>query len=293
VIGIYKIISPTKRVYIGQSRNIEKRFITYNSLRCKQQPKLYNSFLKYGVKNHLFEIIEECNIELLNERERYYQDFYNVLENGLNCSLINSKDNVYVFSEDAIQKMKNWKRPFGENHHYYGKKRPEHSRKMSGENHPCWGKQNALVSEWNRKSKIGNKNMLGKKHSDKVKQILREKNEGVNHPMYGKKHKIETIKKMKLNHPKTNLGKKHTDESKLKMSLAGKGKKQTAEHILKRTANQKNNKHNSKIVIDIINGIFYNDAKDVLQHSQINISYSYFVSKLNGRNINDTNFKYA
>jgi hypothetical protein len=32
-IGIYKITSPTKRVYIGQSVNIERRFNTYEKLR--------------------------------------------------------------------------------------------------------------------------------------------------------------------------------------------------------------------------------------------------------------------
>lgn len=247
MIGIYKITSPTKRVYIGQSRDIEKRFITYNSLRCKQQPKLYNSFLKHGVENHLFEIVEKCNIELLNERERHYQDFYSVLENGLNCSLINSKDKVYVFSKDAIQKMKDWKRPSGENHCHYGKKRPEHSEKISGENHPCWGKPNPLVSKWNKISKIGNKNFLGKKHTEETKQILREKNGGINHPKYGTKHSEKTINKMKLN----------------------------------------NKRLNSKLVLDTSNGVFYNSAKEVAKlYGIIYITLTFKLSGRNPNNTN-------
>lgn len=87
MIGIYKITSPTNRIYIGQSIDIDIRFLYYKKLKCKNQPLLYRSLLKYGFENHKFEIIEECSIEQLNERERYWQDYYNVLEEGLNCML--------------------------------------------------------------------------------------------------------------------------------------------------------------------------------------------------------------
>jgi len=74
MIGIYKIISPSNKVYIGQSINIEKRkkYYTYvvNNI---GQPSLYNSLLKYGFDNHKFEVIEECSLEQLNERETYWK----------------------------------------------------------------------------------------------------------------------------------------------------------------------------------------------------------------------------
>jgi group I intron endonuclease len=60
MIGIYKIISPKGRIYVGQSTNIKSRWLHYVSLDCTDQPKLYNSFLKYGVKNHKFKVLEEC-----------------------------------------------------------------------------------------------------------------------------------------------------------------------------------------------------------------------------------------
>jgi hypothetical protein len=48
---------------------------------------------KYGTTNHIFELLEECNDDMLNERERYYQDYYDVLhENGLNCKLTTTND---------------------------------------------------------------------------------------------------------------------------------------------------------------------------------------------------------
>lgn len=48
-------------------------------MRCKAQTKLYNSLVKHSPDRHIFTIIEECSIEDLKCKERYWQDFYNVL----------------------------------------------------------------------------------------------------------------------------------------------------------------------------------------------------------------------
>lgn len=84
MIGIYKITSPSSKIYIGQSTNWVKRFKYYEKLECKGQSKLYNSLQKYGFENHIFEIIEECSEELLNEREIYWIQYYNSINEGLN-----------------------------------------------------------------------------------------------------------------------------------------------------------------------------------------------------------------
>jgi len=106
-IGIYKITSPSNKVYIGQSVNIKTRFLKYKSLNCKDQIRLYNSLKKYGFDNHVFEIIEECSIDLLNKRERYWQDFYNVINDdvGLNCILTNTKNKKKILSEETKDKI--------------------------------------------------------------------------------------------------------------------------------------------------------------------------------------------
>ena len=83
--GIYKITNPEGKVYIGQSKNIDQRFETYKKLECKSQLLLFNSLAKYGWYNHIFEIVEECNIEILNEKEQYYIKQYNCANEGLNC----------------------------------------------------------------------------------------------------------------------------------------------------------------------------------------------------------------
>jgi len=76
IIGIYRIISPTGKVYIGQSKDIYKRQKRYSFVNCKNQIKLYNSFKKYGFDNHVFDIIEECSLEYLDEKEIYWKQYY-------------------------------------------------------------------------------------------------------------------------------------------------------------------------------------------------------------------------
>lgn len=87
--GIYKITSPTGRVYIGQAINIKRRWRSYELLTpsIKNQKLLYRSFIKYGIVNHQFDIIEYCSEEDLNCSERFWQDYFDVLNGGLNCKL--------------------------------------------------------------------------------------------------------------------------------------------------------------------------------------------------------------
>jgi group I intron endonuclease len=85
MIGIYKITSPSNKIYIGKSINLDRRKkeYTYDS-KHNTQHKLNNSIKKYGWENHLFEIIEICDECNLNSREIYWISFYNSVEEGLN-----------------------------------------------------------------------------------------------------------------------------------------------------------------------------------------------------------------
>ena len=106
MIGIYKITSPSGRIYIGQSVNIDNRISSYKNLKCKNQTKLYRSLLKYTFENHTFEVIEECSVEILNERERHWQDFYNSSKKkGLNCKLTKTNDKVGLLSNETKIKI--------------------------------------------------------------------------------------------------------------------------------------------------------------------------------------------
>lgn len=91
--GIYKITSPSNKVYIGQAINLKRRFRDYTYInRIKAQAKLYSSFLKYGVENHKFEIINEfpkdISQEVIDTYEQLYMDFYK----DCKIELLNIKD---------------------------------------------------------------------------------------------------------------------------------------------------------------------------------------------------------
>lgn len=107
IIGIYKITSPSGRVYIGQSKDIKNRHSCYKTLKCKNQPIVYNSLLKHGFDNHIFEIIEECDIEDLTKKERFWQEFYNVIDRdkGMNCLIVSYDGEKAIYSEDMLQRM--------------------------------------------------------------------------------------------------------------------------------------------------------------------------------------------
>lgn len=105
LIGIYKITSPTGKIYIGQSSNIESRRGDYRRGWC-HKGKLKSSIKKYGFENHIFEVLEECEIENLNERERFYQEQFEVLgPNGLNLILQQTNTKRLVRSKETCEKL--------------------------------------------------------------------------------------------------------------------------------------------------------------------------------------------
>ena len=73
--GIYKITNKTNgKAYIGASTNIEDRWYNHNHHRNQ---RMYQIMDKYGGNgNFTFEIIEECSVEELRDKERYYIKLY-------------------------------------------------------------------------------------------------------------------------------------------------------------------------------------------------------------------------
>jgi hypothetical protein len=106
IIGIYKITNKeTGNAYVGQSTNLErrKRQYTYPN-ETKQQIRLNRSIQKYGIELHEFEILEECTLELLDDREIYWGEFYESLgPKGLNCRLGQGRG---VLSDELKERMK-------------------------------------------------------------------------------------------------------------------------------------------------------------------------------------------
>ena len=279
--GIYKIISPSNKIYVGQSKNIPYRINTYKRLKCKSQTRLYNSLIKYGFDLHKFEIIEECIIEKLNERERYWQEFYDVLsKNGLNCHYTNTNEKPKIHSKETIERIANSNR---------GKKRSEEEKikmsermkgKLSGEKHPQFGKKLSLERiEKLRISSAGNKNMLGKRHSEETKKILSIKSRLHRHTDDTKKRISESLTgrpvsdETRLKISNSNMNRKATDETKKNISKALTGRKLSKECLIKRSITM-NSKPSpvGKLVIHLETGIFYDSIKEASDAYGINKS---------------------
>jgi group I intron endonuclease len=102
--GIYLIVNPSFKIYIGQSTNIDSRFYFYSKGNVKEQPALNNSFKKYGVSKHIFKIICLCGIERLNDLERLYIKLFQSNKSlfGLNCT---SGGQDYFTHNEEVRKV--------------------------------------------------------------------------------------------------------------------------------------------------------------------------------------------
>lgn len=82
ICGIYKITNiQNNKYYIGQSVNIINRWYTHYLKPISDFDKLLR---KLGIDNFNFEIIERCPINKLNEREKYWIEYYDSFNNGYN-----------------------------------------------------------------------------------------------------------------------------------------------------------------------------------------------------------------
>lgn len=79
--GIYKITNQINQMcYVGQAVDIKKRWLQHIKRAIGAEPlinnKLYPAMQKYGIENFSFEVIDRCDKDKLNEREKYWQNFY-------------------------------------------------------------------------------------------------------------------------------------------------------------------------------------------------------------------------
>lgn len=88
---IYKITNNiNQKIYIGKTLNsIEDRWKEhlkdYKKERCEKRP-LYDAMNKYGLENFSIEQIEECDSEIVNDRETYWIEYYGSFKYGYNAT---------------------------------------------------------------------------------------------------------------------------------------------------------------------------------------------------------------
>lgn len=87
--GIYKITCiKTGEIYIGKSVDIKSRFQQHckSAFNCGTiaHSLLHTKMKQYGIENFTFEVVEKCPKDLLSNREKFYINFYQTKETGLN-----------------------------------------------------------------------------------------------------------------------------------------------------------------------------------------------------------------
>lgn len=185
MIGIYKIVNNINgKVYIGQSQNIEKRWIDHKSFSKREVEVLYRAMRKYGIENFSLEVVEECSIEELSDKERFYIGHYNSYihaenSNGYNMTLGGEGTRGVKIKEETREKMR--QRMLGGKNHNYGKPLSEEVKqkisktvkgRYKGENNPMYGKchsEEALLKMTRGNNYKARKTMCGGKMFDCLK----------------------------------------------------------------------------------------------------------------------------
>ncbi len=106
IYGIKNIIS--NKIYIGKGKSISSRFASHKyALRNNKHvnPHLQNSWNKHTEENFNFFIIERCAIENLCEKEEYWINFFNSINDEFGFNLMKPGRENYSHSKETIEKM--------------------------------------------------------------------------------------------------------------------------------------------------------------------------------------------
>lgn len=150
---IYKITSPTGRVYVGKTKRPKTRVWEYRWRSKKRKSIVHDSIKGYGWEAHKFEIIEECDDLLLNEREIFWikelNTFY--LDNPMGMNMTRGGDGGgQSWMHDIERRKKQSERFSGKNGTFYGRKHSDETKKtlsekakirnkITGQKVPYWG----------------------------------------------------------------------------------------------------------------------------------------------------------
>lgn len=175
---VYKITSPSGRIYIGSTNNHEIRKSQYKRAKIdKKQIKLHNSLLKYGFESHTFEVIDKCELSKVLILEAKYGHELDVLgKNGLNCKLPKLDEEKKCIGEETRLKMSTSMR--GNKNGVGNKKTPESEAKRIETRKRNFKGISPETREKMRISHLGQRTSLGKSPSEATRQKLREHNLG-------------------------------------------------------------------------------------------------------------------
>lgn len=95
---IYKITNNiNNKVYIGQTvQKIQNRFYQHCATNCSEAVKnmaIHRAIHKYGKTTFTMEVLESCPKKMLDEREKFWINYYDSYNNGYNSTLGGKKGN--------------------------------------------------------------------------------------------------------------------------------------------------------------------------------------------------------
>lgn len=106
--GIYKIVNKIDgKIYVGQSIHLEKRKNEHfkELINNKHQNQhLQYAFNKYGINNFDFIVIEYCDKNVLDDREIYYINLYNSLDDNFGYN-IREGGKSGTFTDETREKL--------------------------------------------------------------------------------------------------------------------------------------------------------------------------------------------
>ena len=111
MICIYMITNIiTNERYIGQTRDYQRRVWQHKSAAKKgSHLKISKAIAKYGIEHFKFDVLEECSLEALNAKERYYiselKPEYNVCAGGTGPNGLHLTDEEKERSRQAAKKQ--------------------------------------------------------------------------------------------------------------------------------------------------------------------------------------------
>ena len=106
--GIYKITAKhSGKVYIGQSIDIYNRWMGHwKQVNQGDSSYIHNVMRKYGKDGFIFEIVERCSQDIINEREKYWIKFYDSYNNGYNLTTGGEGVKGKIRSEEERENMR-------------------------------------------------------------------------------------------------------------------------------------------------------------------------------------------
>ena len=293
------------KVYVGQTvhqDNLTKRTHTDGSGYKNIRSKFWRAIQKYGWDNFEHIILEKDipTLELANEREQYWIDFYDSYNNGYNSTLGGDGTKGRIFSDEE---------------------KKYRSELYSGSGNPMYGKKGELAPAYGRKLSDEQKKNLskictGRKVSDETKQKLSDIRKGFftgeNNPFYSKHHSDEVRKMLSdkakermKNNPIYNYERTDSIREQISCTLkeyykthnnARKGKHWDEEHKKRMSDYKKNDEDAIKRITQLgkdnivsvnqydMNGLYIATFKSILEASQkTETSYDTIIRCCNGK----------